>query len=215
MLVLIMLFVSLISFSCIFHASFVPPLFLLYINQIFSNKHFFWPCHAPSQILAPWQGTELLPSVLEAWSFNHCATREVLINILIPFKKFYCIYIFLVYSRTSHTNLIRTCFLKFKISFKIDINLTSVTNKSNFIPLHSPSSLYFIVVTNYVFIFCIPINTDIYLLVPLSLNTVESKKWSYKANCPDCIWMTDYVDSSSICSWDVAVTVLQRWSQGT
>ena len=128
--------------------------------------------------------------MLEAWSFNHCTTREVLINILIPFKKFYCIYIFLVYSRTYHTNLIRTCFLKFKISFKIDINLTSVTSKSNFIPLHSPASLYFIVVTNYVFIFCIPINTDIYLLVPLSLNTVEYKKWSYKANCPDCIWMT-------------------------
>lgn len=79
--------------------------------------------------------------------------KYFLTNILIPLM-FYCIFIFLVYSRTYHIHLIRTCFLKFKTSFKIDNNLTSVTYKNvillyrlppHFILLLSQiTSLYFV-----------------------------------------------------------------------
>ena len=38
---------------------------------------FFWPCQVARGILVPGPGIRSMPPALEAWSPNHCATREV------------------------------------------------------------------------------------------------------------------------------------------
>ena len=37
----------------------------------------FWPHHAASGALVPWQGIEPVSPALEAWSLNHWTAREV------------------------------------------------------------------------------------------------------------------------------------------
>ena len=55
---------------------FLSLLSILFYSTLLLLFIYFWPHHKEYRILVPWPGIKPVPLDVEAWSFNHCTTRE-------------------------------------------------------------------------------------------------------------------------------------------